>query len=75
MIGRLNETWFNVREVGTYYGQCSQICGMNHAYMPIEVWAVSQEKYNAWSKSLLETGDPAAAAKALGFGAPEPTEA
>jgi len=48
MIGRLNETWFNVREAGDYYGQCSQICGMNHAYMPIAVKAVSKADFDKW---------------------------
>ncbi len=63
--GRLNEDWFKATVEGVYYGQCSELCGKDHAYMPIEVWAVSQEKYDAWAKSLLETGDAAAAAKLL----------
>lgn len=63
--GRLNEDWFQASREGTFYGQCSELCGKDHAYMPIEVHVVSQDKYDAWSKSLLETGDPAAAAKLL----------
>ncbi|MEM9706215.1 MAG: cytochrome c oxidase subunit II transmembrane domain-containing protein [Pseudomonadota bacterium] len=46
--GRLNETWFSVREEGTYYGQCSEICGIKHAFMPIEVRAVSRPDFMAW---------------------------
>ena len=43
--GIINETWFEVREEGTYYGQCSEICGIKHYYMPIEVKAVSQAEF------------------------------
>ena len=43
--GIINETWFEVREEGTYYGQCSEICGIRHYYMPIEVKAVSQAEF------------------------------
>jgi cytochrome c oxidase subunit 2 len=46
--GRLNETWFQVEEEGVYFGQCSELCGKNHSYMPITVKAVSQEAYDAW---------------------------
>jgi cytochrome c oxidase subunit 2 len=46
--GRLNETWFEVSEPGTYYGQCSELCGANHAFMPIEVRVVSEAEYQAW---------------------------
>ncbi len=46
--GRLNETWFNVSETGTYFGQCSELCGMHHAYMPITVEVVTREEYDAW---------------------------
>lgn len=46
--GRLNETWFKVTKPGIYYGQCSEICGTGHAYMPIEVHAVSQAEFDAW---------------------------
>jgi cytochrome c oxidase subunit 2 len=49
--GRLNETWFRVLKEGTYYGQCSELCGVNHAFMPIEVQAVSKEKFNSWVAS------------------------
>jgi len=46
--GRLAELWFNVDKEGVYFGQCSELCGKDHAYMPITVKAVSQDKYDAW---------------------------
>lgn len=46
--GRLNETWFNVQKEGLYYGQCSELCGKDHAYMPIAVRVVSQAQYDTW---------------------------
>lgn len=48
VIGRLNETWMNVEKEGVYYGQCNQICGVNHAFMPIAVHAVSKEEFARW---------------------------
>ena len=61
--GRLNETWFRVDKEGTYYGQCSELCGRDHAYMPIAVEAVSQDKFDAWAKTAVD--DIAAANKQL----------
>jgi cytochrome c oxidase subunit 2 len=46
--GRLNQTWFKAERTGTFYGQCSQLCGINHAYMPIEVKVVTQPEFDAW---------------------------
>lgn len=46
--GKLNETWFNAEREGIYYGQCSELCGKDHGFMPIMVEVVSQEKYDAW---------------------------
>lgn len=46
--GRIAQAWFEVDQEGIYFGQCSELCGINHAYMPIVVKAVSQEKYDAW---------------------------
>jgi len=46
--GRLNETWFKAEREGIYYGQCSELCGRNHAFMPIEVRVVSEKEYTAW---------------------------
>jgi cytochrome c oxidase subunit 2 len=46
--GRLNETWFKATREGIYYGQCSELCGRDHAFMPIEVRVVSEKDYTAW---------------------------
>ncbi len=46
--GRINETWFKAEREGMYYGQCSQLCGRDHAFMPIAVHVVSQKDYTAW---------------------------
>ena len=46
--GRINETWFKAEKVGTYYGQCSELCGIKHAFMPITVKVVSEEDYQEW---------------------------
>jgi cytochrome c oxidase subunit II len=46
--GHLNELWFRVTEPGTYYGQCSELCGVNHAFMPITVQALPKEEFEAW---------------------------
>lgn len=46
--GRLNETWFKADREGLFYGQCSELCGKDHAYMPIAIRVVSQEKFDTW---------------------------
>lgn len=46
--GRMNETWFKATKTGMYYGQCSELCGRDHAFMPISVHVVTQEEYDAW---------------------------
>ena len=46
--GRLNETYFNVKEPGMYYGQCSELCGPGHGFMPIMIKAVSDDEFSAW---------------------------
>ena len=54
-IGRTNEVWIDVPEgEKTYYGQCNQICGVNHAYMPIEVRALPEAEYKAWLETARE---------------------
>ncbi|MEX0504002.1 cytochrome c oxidase subunit II [Alphaproteobacteria bacterium LSUCC0719] len=54
-IGRTNEVWIDVPAgTQTYYGQCNQICGVNHAYMPIEVRALPEAEYQEWLKSARE---------------------
>jgi cytochrome c oxidase subunit 2 len=46
--GRINETWFKAEREGMYYGQCSELCGRDHAFMPIAVHVVSEKDYGAW---------------------------
>tara|TARA_B100000575_G_C23091138_1_gene629077 strand:- start:10 stop:837 length:828 start_codon:yes stop_codon:yes gene_type:complete len=46
--GRINETWFKAEKIGTYYGQCSELCGIKHAFMPITVRVVSEDEYEEW---------------------------
>lgn len=46
--GRLNETWFRAEREGLYYGQCSELCGKDHAFMPIAIRVVSEDRYKAW---------------------------
>ena len=48
VIGRLNESWLSIDHEGTYYGQCNQICGVNHSFMPIEIKAVSKDDFAKW---------------------------
>lgn len=57
--GRLNETWFMVEKPGVYYGQCSELCGRDHAFMPIVVEAVSKDKFDAWAKTAAKDLDAA----------------
>ncbi|SFP04884.1 cytochrome c oxidase subunit II [Tranquillimonas alkanivorans] len=52
--GRLAELWFEAKEEGVYFGQCSELCGKDHAYMPITVKVVSQEAYDAWIDAQVE---------------------
>ena len=47
--GRINETWTRIEEPGVYYGQCSEICGTNHAYMPVAVEAVPRDEFDRWA--------------------------
>ncbi len=46
--GKINETWFNAKETGVFYGQCSELCGTKHGFMPIAVEVVEQDQYDAW---------------------------
>lgn len=66
--GRLNESWFNATKIGTFYGQCSELCGVGHGFMPIEVQVVSKDDFAAW----LDAHKPKAAAPAA---APAPAKA
>jgi len=49
--GRLNETWFKATKTGMFYGQCSELCGKDHAFMPIAVRVVSDQDFAAWVES------------------------
>jgi len=59
--GRIAQAWFEVNQEGVYFGQCSELCGINHAYMPIVVKAVTPEKYAAWLAEQGATGAETAA--------------
>ena len=67
--GRLQRTWFRAERTGMFYGQCSELCGRNHAFMPISVHVVSDEEFAEWlakhksSASLGDAGNVATAAK------------
>ncbi|WP_428560200.1 cytochrome c oxidase subunit II [Pseudolabrys sp.] len=64
--GRINETWFKATKEGMYYGQCSELCGKDHAFMPIAVRVVSDSAYTAWldqAKKKFATDDSAPAPK------------
>lgn len=57
--GRLNETWFEARETGVYYGQCSELCGKDHAFMPISLRVVTKEQYAQWAEAAKNDVDEA----------------
>jgi cytochrome c oxidase subunit 2 len=52
--GRLAQLWFKAEREGIYFGQCSELCGKDHAYMPITVKVVSEEAYQAWLDGAIE---------------------
>ena len=62
--GRVNETWFRAEKTGIYYGQCRELCGVDHAFMPIEVHVVSQAAFDAWVAGKAPKPAPAPAAPA-----------
>ncbi len=72
--GRVNETWFRINREGTYYGQCSELCGTLHGFMPIKIEAVSQEAFDAWVEMAREefasAGEAPTELAALDTGAP-----
>lgn len=63
--GRLNETWFKANREGLFYGQCSELCGSRHAFMPIAVEVVSQEKFDEWVASKKSSAQLDSASTAL----------
>lgn len=73
--GRINETWMEITREGTFYGQCSEICGSGHSYMPIAVKAVSKEAYAIWveeaKKEYARVDEPAAATRVAQSALPE----
>jgi len=73
--GRVNQTWFKADKVGIYYGQCSELCGINHAFMPTEVDVVSQADFDKWVASKAPPPTPAAAAPAATPAAATPAPA
>jgi len=68
--GRINQTWFKAEKIGIYYGQCSELCGINHAFMPIQINVVSQADFDKWAASKAPAPAPAAAAPAASSAAP-----
>ena len=68
--GRLNETWFKAEKTGVYYGQCSELCGVDHSNMPIEIHVVSQGEFDAWVKEKAPAAAPAAPAPAAATATP-----
>lgn len=71
--GRLNETWFRAEKTGTYYGQCSELCGQSHAFMPIEIKVVTKEEFASWVESQKQANAaPAAAGVNLALAATTP---
>ncbi len=71
--GRLNETWFQATREGVYYGQCSELCGRDHAFMPIEVRVLSEKDYAAWleqAKKKYAREEPPASTAVAAAGAP-----
>jgi cytochrome c oxidase subunit 2 len=61
--GHTNETWMRITKPGIYYGQCSELCGKDHAYMPIEIHAVSKDEFNGWVEKM-KTGGQSSATQA-----------
>ena len=57
--GRLNETWFKAEREGIYYGQCSELCGAYHAFMPLAIQVVSQDKFAQWAAVAVDDVDQA----------------
>jgi len=64
--GRVNETWFRAERTGIFYGQCSELCGTDHAFMPIQINVVTEAEFAAWVASRGGSMTPATAAEAPG---------
>ncbi len=76
VIGRLNHSWFNVERPGAYYGECNQICGLNHSYMPIKVVAMTKDAFQRWlveaQKKFAHNGQDGSAVRVAANPAPAP---
>src|SRR5271155_2021356 len=74
MIGRINHSWFNVERPGVYYGECNQICGVNHAFMPIKIVALPKDAFQRWlgeaQKKFANDRQDGAGGRAPAFAAP-----
>ena len=68
--GKINQTWFKAEKIGIYYGQCSELCGIDHAFMPTEVDVVSQADFDKWVATKAAPPAPAAATPAVATPAP-----
>jgi cytochrome c oxidase subunit 2 len=69
--GRLNETWFKATREGVYYGQCSELCGKDHAFMPIAVRVVSEQAFTAWVEQAKKQSEREAAPASVAVAAGE----
>jgi len=54
--GRISESWIDIQREGVFYGQCSELCGMDHGFMPIKIYAVAKIKFLEWAEET--EGDP-----------------
>ena len=77
--GRINETWVRIEKEGVYYGQCSELCGQGHAFMPVEVIAVSKDAFAEWvvkqgGTMPAQTTEASVTPVTLGATAPETTD-
>jgi cytochrome c oxidase subunit 2 len=70
--GRINQTWFKAEKIGIYYGQCSELCGIEHSAMPIQINVVSQADFDAWVASKAAPAPAAAPAVAVPAAGPAP---
>ncbi len=79
VIGRNNESWFKVERPGTYYGECNQICGVNHGYMPIKIVAVPPDDFQRWlvdaKKKFAHDGSRGATVRVAAAGGARPAPA
>lgn len=63
--GRLNETWVKIEKEGVFYGQCSELCGTGHGFMPVVIEGISKEKFAEWVKARVKPAEPEAPPKKI----------